>query len=180
MIDYIVGKVVELLNDAVVVENSGIGIKIETPHNFETGEVKIYTYLTFKDESFKLFGFKDRQTRKLFIKLTNINGIGTKHAFSILKNFEYEDFIFAVENSRVDLISSVPGIGKKTASRIILELKGKLSFEEKPIFNDAVEALISLGFEKEKVIKVVKEVSKKTDSLEQLIKLSLQKLSEKR
>ncbi|EDP74316.1 Holliday junction branch migration protein RuvA [Hydrogenivirga sp. 128-5-R1-1] len=179
MIDYIKGKVIEVLNDFIVIETGNFGIKIETPHKFEKKDTKIYTYLTFKDESFRLFGFKDRQTRELFIKLTSINGIGVKHAFSILKNFNYEDFTLAVENNRIDLLSSVPGIGKKTASRIILELKGKLSFSEEPIFNDAVEALVSLGFEKEKVIKIVKELSQKTNSLEELIKLSLQKLSEK-
>ncbi len=179
MIDYIKGKIAEISNDFIVIETGNFGIKIYTPHKFEKKDAKIYTYLAFKDESFRLFGFKNKQTRELFIKLTSINGIGVKHAFSILKNFDYEDFISAVENNRIDLLSSVPGIGKKTASRIILELKGKLNFSEEPIFNDAVEALVSLGFEKEKVIKIVKELSQKTNSLEELIKLSLQKLSEK-
>jgi len=179
VIDYINGKVVEILDDKVIVEAKNFGIEIKTPHKFNIGNVKIYTYLVFKDETFYLFGFKDKNSRKLFIKLIDINGIGVKHAFSILKNFSYEDFILAVENNRIDLISSVPGIGKKTASRIILELKGKLQFSEEPLFNDAVDALTSLGFEKKDVIQVVKEGIKKTKSLENLIKLSLQKLSEK-
>jgi Holliday junction DNA helicase RuvA len=179
MIDYIKGKITEVLTDAVVVEFSGIGIKIETPHSFEKEDTVIYTHLTFKDETFRIFGFKDRQTRELFVKLTDINGIGVKHVFSILKSFSYEDFILAVENNRIDLLSSVPGIGKKTASRIILELKGKLEFSDDSLFNDAIEALTSLGFEKDRVIKVVRELYRNTSSLEELIKLSLQKLSQK-
>ncbi len=182
MLDYIKGEIVEVIEkeDIIIVEAQDFGIAIKTPHKFTVGKEKIFTYLLFKDDKFILYGFKDRLSRELFTKLININGIGVKHAFSILKNFDYEQFIDAVENERTDILSSVEGIGKKTASRIILELKGKLTSHSSPILSDAVEALVSLGFDKQKVQKVVKEVSKNTSSLEEIIKISLQKLSEKR
>ncbi|RMA93143.1 Holliday junction branch migration protein RuvA [Hydrogenothermus marinus] len=179
MLDYIIGNIVEILEDSVIIETSGFGIKVHTPHKFSKGKEKIYTHLVIKEENIKLFGFKDRKSRDLFLKLIDVKGVGVKHAFSILKNLSIEEIFNIIENQDINSLSKIQGIGKKTASRIILELKGKLNFNENELINEAVDALISLGFEKDKVIKIVSQISKNTKDIESIIKLSLQKLSEK-
>jgi Holliday junction DNA helicase RuvA len=179
MLEFIEGQVVETTDNYIIVFSSGFGIKIHTPYKFPLGKVRIYTYLTFKDETFKLFGFKTKKEKELFIKLTNINGIGVKHAFSILANIPVDKLIDSIEAQNISLLMSAPGIGKKTAHRIILELKGKLNFEDEKLLKDAVSALENLGFEKSKVLPVVKEVIKNTTNIEDIIKYSLQKLTEK-
>ena len=180
MIDYIIGEIIEVFDNFIIIDNNGTGIIIETPDKFKKGKTKVYTYLVIKEDTIKLYGFKSREERDVFLKLISINGVGVKHAFSILRELSLEEISSAVQNADIQTFSSVHGIGKKTASRIILELKGKLNFQEENVISDAVEALTSLGFKKEEVINVIKQISKKTKNIEDIIKLSLQKLSEKR
>lgn len=179
MLEFIEGEVIKSTESFAIIFSAGFGIKLNTPYKIPLGKSRIYTYLTFKDETFRLFGFRTSKERDLFIKLTNINGIGVKHAFSILSNLSVEEIINSIENQDISLLTSVPGIGKKTAHRIILELKGKIDFEDEPLMKDALEALKELGFDKSKALPVVREVIKNTSDIQDIIKYSLQKLTEK-
>ncbi len=179
MLEFIEGEVIESEENFAIIFASGFGIKINTPYKISLGKSRLYTYLSFKDETFKIFGFKTKNERDLFIKLININGIGVKHAFSILANLSVDEIINSIENQDVSLLTSVPGIGKKTAHRIVLELKGKINFENETLINDVLEALKELGFEKSKALPVVREVIKNTSDIQDIIKYSLQKLTEK-
>ncbi len=181
MIEFISGKVLYKEGKKLVIEKDGIGISLEVPENSEfEGKVKIFTYLSIKNEELKLYGFKTREERDLFLKLTSVSGIGVKHALEMLSSFTVGELIEAIENRDTSLLSSVPGIGKKTAQRIIFELHGKLDFYENELLEDLINALISLGYEKKEATKVAIESIKKEKDLEEALKLSLQKLGEKR
>ncbi len=179
MLEFIEGEVIESTKNYAIILSSGFGIKVYTPYKIPLGKKRVYTYLTFKDETFKIFGFKTIKERDLFIKLTDINGIGVKHAFSILANLSVDEIIDSIENQDVSLLTSVPGIGKKTAHRIVLELKGKIDFEDEQLLKDVLQALKELGFEKSKALPVAREAIKNTSNIQDIIKYCLQKLTEK-
>ncbi|NPA12932.1 MAG: Holliday junction branch migration protein RuvA [Aquificae bacterium] len=181
MLDYIKGKVVHQGDGFVVVEKGGFGFLIHTPHRFnENTDIQIYTVVVIKDETLTLYGFKSPQERELFQKLTGISGIGIKHAFSVLKTFPLEEFLSIVENQDTTRLTKASGIGRKTAQRIILELKGKINFLKERTVDDVVSALVSLGFDKDKALDVALQVAKNSKNTEEAVKLALQKITEKR
>ncbi len=174
MIDFLKGKTVYSTEGFCIIQIGPIGIKIITPYKIE-GEVHIFTKLYIKDEEPVIYGFKSREERDLFERLISVSGIGVKHAFSLIKYLSAEKVVQAIEERDVAVLSSVPGIGKKTAQRLIFELQGKLSFYENEIMEDAVEALVELGFQKKDAVKAVREVIKreKLTSVQEIIKKAL-------
>ncbi|NPA58784.1 MAG: Holliday junction branch migration protein RuvA [Aquificae bacterium] len=179
MIDYIEGNVVEAKEGYVVVDKGGIGFRIITPSKVEGSRVKLFVKLFIKDDEPVLYGFKTREEREIFVKLLSISGIGTKNAVSILKGISPEEFLRLIEEGDYTGFTAVPGIGKKTAQRIVLELKGKLETERDGLAEELSSALTNLGFDKSEIAGVVREVAGRTDSVEEALKLALQKLSEK-
>ena len=120
----------------------------------------LYTVFVIKDDSPILYGFKDGETRSVFDSLNKVNGIGPKLALSILSKFDYNSHTLAVESGDVDSLSQVPGVAKRTASRIMLELSGKLEFQsdsglESTEVENIVQALTSLGYSNSEVFKVI-------------------------
>jgi len=178
LIEFIKGKVVYSTENFIVLEKDGIGFKIFTPYRME-GEKKVFIKMFIKEDEPVLYGFKTREERDLFEKLISVSGIGVKHAFSLIKHLSSEKVVEAVENKDISLLSSVPGIGKKTAQRIIFELQGKIDFYENELMEDAVEALVELGFGKKEAIKAVHQVLKEEKNLkvEEIIKNALKILS---
>lgn len=178
MLDYLTGKVIYSTDTFLILDINGIGIKIFSPYKL-SGEIKVYTKLYIKDEEILIYGFKTREERDLFEKLTSVSGIGVKHAFSLIRNLSAEKIIQAIEDRDITILSSVPGIGKKTAQRLIFELQGKIDFYENEILEDAVDALVNLGFEKKDAIKAVRNILKKEGKLDlkDIIKKSLIELS---
>ena len=182
MISYIKGELAEILPDVIVVEANGIGYNIYVPGSVPGelpsvgSEVKIYTYMNVKEDECSLFGFLTRDDLSMFKMLICVNGIGPKAALGALSNITADDLRFAVLSDDVNLIKSCPGVGAKTAQRLIIELKDKLKVEEAfeialsknkkadnnsnvmMIRNDAVEALVSLGYSSKDAIKAVKKV----------------------
>lgn len=170
MISYIKGELTEIMEDAIVVENNGIGFNIRVPATVisefsVTGEqVKVYTYLQIREDAHSLYGFLTRDDLEIFKMLINVNGIGPKGALAILSTISPDDLRFAVLSDDVKLISSAPGIGAKTAQKLIIELKDKIklsdAFEQALAHqesstgmsvdfsarNEAVEALVALGY----------------------------------
>ncbi len=180
LIDFIQGKVIYRDTGKVVIDLNGIGISVNIPDNLSVeGKVKLYTYLMIKDEEIKLYGFKTREDRDLFLRLISVSGIGVKNAMSMLSSFSSDELIDIIEKGDVSTLSSIHGIGKKTAQRIIFELKGKLDFYTNELIEDIVEALVGLGYDKRSSMRVAIEVTKKTKNIEEAIRLALQKLSQK-
>ncbi len=179
MLDYIKGRIVERGEDYIILEKEGFGFKVLTPSNFGEEEVKVYTKVNIKEDELILYGFKTIEERDLFDKFLTVSGVGVKHAFSILKKYSVGELIQIIEEGDVDALTEVQGIGKKTAQRIILELKGKLDFVRQEIIDDVVQALLNLGFEKKDSVKVAREAVRESADLQIALKKALQKLSEK-
>jgi len=186
MIEYIRGIIEDIGPDHVVIDFMGIGIKIFVP--FSTikelppkGNItKLYTYLYVKEDGFQIFGFKRKEELELFEKLLTVSGVGPKGALSILSVVPIESFIKAVNSGDYKILTAAPGIGKKTAERVILELKYKVPKEvvvpkEDSLLNEALEALLALGYTKSEAIYALSDVN--CESVEQAVKEALKKLA---
>lgn len=176
MIGYLKGKVKMLAPDYVLIVAGGVGYEVVCSgaafsrlsgvRQDEEGEV--YTYLQVREDGVTLFGFADMQEKSLFLKLTSVQGVGPKVAISVLSSMRPADVSEAIATADVKRLSSVKGLGKKTAERIVLELHGKISADEllgaeggaRPALpaeedDDAVSALMGLGFTKQESTRAV-------------------------
>jgi len=190
MYEYIKGNLKAKKHDYVVVENNGIGYKIYTSLNtimkVKTDEdILLYTYLHVREDAMMLYGFSQEEELFLFNMLISISGIGPKAALSILSVLSYQDVATAVVSEDVGLLSKAPGIGKKTAMRIILELKDKLKgididdtqpkgqIEHSDKYSEAVNALLVLGYNSKYARQALDAVYDEKDSLQDIIKNAL-------
>ena len=197
MIAYIKGTVEEILEDRVILETGNMGYNIFMPmgaveHLLHKGqEIKIHTYLNVKEEALQLFGFLTRDDLNTFKLLLGVNGIGPKAALGVLSGLSADELRFAVLADDVKTISRAPGIGKKTAQKLILELKDKFNIQEAlemkaehvqmpgtgetdltDMKKEAVEALTALGYSGADALRAVKKVELTPDmSVEILLKL---------
>jgi len=201
MISYIKGKIEYSEGDSIVVENNGIGYEITVPAFSaqkllsQKGEVIVYTYMSVREDGISLFGFASKEERMLYQKLISVSGIGPKAAVSILSVMTPAELITAIVSSDAATISKAQGIGKKTAQRVILDLKDKIgSIDIEDIFNigsgialntvtidddrsEAVEALISLGYTRSEAIKAVSKVYTEEMDVQKLLSAALKEIS---
>lgn len=193
MIGYLKGNLIQKSPNQVLLDIGGVGYCAWIPLStyFKLGEVDekvelfVYTHLT--DNSLALYGFSTEEERDIFLKLIGISGIGPKLALNILSGIEVSDLEEAIRESDVTRISCIPGIGKKTAMRIALELQEKLEKKEKVLSGkgfqereDLISALMNLGFRRKEVERIVDETIKRLTveaGFEQLLRESLKKLS---
>ena len=185
MFDYIKGMVVSLKNNAIVVDNNGIGflIYVSNPYSFETGkEYKIYIYQQIKEDENSLFGFKMLEEKELFLKLISVKGLGCKMALPMLAVGSIEGIMDAIERENILYLKKFPKLGEKLARQIILDLKGKLEFIGVGISDDEVttseelkEVLIGLGY-KEKEIKNILPKVDTSLTIEEQVKEALKLL----
>lgn len=203
MIAYIKGILGDITEDGIILENQGIGYDIRVPLSVLNqlpsidSELKIYTYMYVREDALQLYGFLRKDDLNLFKLLITVNGIGPKAALGILSTISPDDFRFAVLADDAKTIAKSPGIGAKTASKLILELKDKLKledvFEQKlnhtkenelineesvsSIRNDAIQALTALGYTNTDALKAVRKVELKDGmSVETVLKLSLKNM----
>ena len=170
MIANLKGTIIQKTPSQVVVDIGGVGYCAAIPLStyFKLGEIGdpvelfIYTHLT--DNALSLYGFMTKDERELFLKLIAISGIGPKLAMNVLSGIEAPDFVDAVKKSDVARIALVPGIGKKTALRITMELQDKIEKKEKLLAvrgskekEDLVSSLLNLGFRRKEVERIVDE-----------------------
>lgn len=195
MFEFIIGEIISIKNDYVVVQNNGIGYKIFTSTNtmsiLEIGkrEQLIYTQLHVRDDGLFLFGFSSEDEMDMFNLLLRVSKVGPKVAVGILSTLTPNAIRIAILNKDIDGLCKGPGVGKKTAERIIVELKDRidknilLNFNEDPInisnnnYHEAIQALMSLGYMKYEVEHVIKSMDIDSLSLEEVIKEGLKKLS---
>lgn len=199
MIAFVKGKIEDLSEENVVVDVGGVGINVKisagTFHLLPGigGEVKLYTYTSVREDAFNLFGFLTRDELELFKKLITVNGIGPKGGLSILSVMSADELRFAIVSGDGAAIAKAPGIGKKTAERVILDLRDKISLEDTLIHrkmqvsgaagqdshavNEAVEALTALGYSASDALQAVKKVAPdKNMDVETLLKLALKNM----
>ena len=191
MFSYIKGKLEYISEDGIILENNGIGYDICTSTNVINklpalhSEVMIYTYLQVREDDLSLFGFLDREELFLFKKLIGISGIGPKGAVSILSTLTVPELKMAIISDDSKAIAKANGIGAKTAQRVILDLKDKISLDVTDISddtseanyngpltdssNDAILALVSLGYSNSEAMRAVRKIedreSKDTSTL---------------
>ena len=126
-------------------------------------ELRIYTYLHHKEDTMVLYGFINERERQVFLELNKVSGIGPKQALRMLSGIGTEELVAALDDGNTERLSMLPGIGKKTAARIVLSLRGKLKLEDEKgasdKFSDLVEALAGMGFDRKTAKKALTEIS---------------------
>ena len=202
MIAYIKGRIAEILEDRVILEAGAIGYNIFMPMASAEAvlrkgdEVKLHTYLNVREDAMQLFGFLTRDDLNTFKLLLGVNGIGPKAALGVLSGLTADELRFAVLADDVKTISRAPGIGKKTAQKLILELKDKMDLQEafelktehvrevqgngselSDARKEAVEALTALGYSGADALRAVKKVEMTPEmDVETLLKAALKNL----
>ncbi len=195
MYNYITGEIVSKTENQVVIENNGIGYEIsvsmatldELP--VVGGIGRVYTFLNVREDEMKLYGFATLDEKEMFLKLTSVSGIGPKVALAILSGIRLSDLAVAIKTEDIKLLSTIKGLGKKTVERIILELKDKVSIvgfdqhrESKELsinanaIDEATEALISLGINKNDAYRLARENAKDSSTSEEIIRKTFQNL----
>lgn len=197
MYAYIKGELAEINSNHIVIETGGIGYQIFIPGQIFADlprvgeEMKVYTYLYLREDAMILYGFLTKDDLELFKMLISVSGIGPKGGLAILSTLDADDLRFAILSGDAKTIAKAPGVGGKTAQRVILELKDKMSLEEafekksehinqtkgsgsNPIRNDAVMALSALGYSSAESLKAVSavEITEEMD-VEDVLKAAL-------
>ncbi len=201
MYAYLKGIMVEMEEDNLVVEVNGIGYNVKMP-SINAGllppkgsDIKVYTYTSVREDAFWLYGFLTKDELNLFKQLITVNGIGPKGAQALLSAMPADELRFAIYAGDAKKIAKAPGIGAKTAQRIILDLKEKISIEDtlkNSVTQDdlqageayydsrkeAIEALTALGYSKADAVKVVSAIPMEEDmDVEHILKLALKQLA---
>ncbi|PWJ52276.1 Holliday junction branch migration protein RuvA [Faecalicatena contorta] len=200
MISYIRGELAAIETEKVIVDVGGVGYGIYMPAQSlgllppPGNEVKIHTYLNVREDAMQLFGFLTRDDLEVFRLVIGVSGIGPKGGLSILSQLSPDSLRFAVMSGDVKAISAAPGIGKKTAEKLIIELKDKLSIEDvlnnavqesdtafvprnsNGIQAEAVQALVALGYGNAESLRAVKQVTLENPTVEDLLKEALKKI----
>lgn len=178
-----------------IIECGGIGYQVIVTNSAfaslpdEDEQVKLYTYLYIREDEISLFGFSSMEEKNLFLQLITVSGVGAKTAIQILSGVKQSDLVSSIVSGDVHIISGIKGIGRKTAERIVLELKDKLNpyeyvlplFDDKKdadqtAINEAVIVLTSLGVTKQEASSIARRVAEPTDNAEQIVAKSLRNL----
>ena len=196
MIGFVRGIIADKQEDNVLIDVNGIGINVNI--SGRTAEIlprvgqetQIYTYTCVREDAFLLYGFLTKDDLNIFKQLISVNGIGPKGGLAILSVLTPDDLRFAILSGDAKAIAKAPGIGAKTAERVILELRDKVSIQETGIGqemtayesseenisvrNDVVEALVALGYGQSEALKAVKQVANyESMDIEELLKAAL-------
>ena len=201
MYAFIEGEVCEKLNGSLVLLASGVGWQLNCSNNTlqaapPVGEkMRCYTYLSVREDAMELFGFATREEKEMFLQLTSVSGIGPKTALGVLGVMPLRDLNLAILLGDVNALSRAPGIGKKTAQRIALELKDKISQADvsaaaapsqgavsaaalsSDAVTEAIEALIALGYSSTEARNAISQIKDQTDKPEELIRLALRAMA---
>lgn len=201
MISYIRGELVAVEKEKIIIDVGGVGYGIFMPESAmgllpQMGnEVKLYTYLNVREDAMQLFGFLTRDDLEIFKLLIGVSGIGPKGGLSILSKLTADDLRFAIMSGDSKAISAAPGIGKKTAEKVIIELKDKLDIEQilnpsdsetksaikmdssaNEVQSEAVQALVALGYGSTESLKAVNKVNSENMTVEEVLKQALKNL----
>lgn len=188
MISHLQGKIINKNNNKItVLTASGVGYEINLPLFLFlelklNQEIEIHVYLAVRENALELYGFQNLEQKELFMKFLDVNGIGPKSALHLLSLGTVKEISSAIARGDVAYLTKVSGVGKKTAERIVVELKSKM--EERGMgdgerdggqLGEVVDALISLGYDKSEARQMVKGLKSEGKSSEELLKMALQK-----
>lgn len=183
MFIFIKGEIIKKNANSLIVQNQNLGYQIFVPINIlqnhnSNQEIELWLHHHVKEDAETLYGFSDYTSLELFEKFLSINGIGPKVGMAIISQYPSGKLKEAIANDDVAAFAAIPGIGKKTAMRIIIELKNKLPEDEMPdnISNDVVEALKNLGYEHKDIKDLLADLPKDLSSAEEQIKWALKNI----
>ncbi len=197
MIGFIKGTIAETTEGAILLENNGIGYEIAVSNTTLTQisvkqPISLFTYLNVREDGLYLYGFATKEEKNMFLKLISISGVGPKVALGILSGIELNNLIIAIISSDTKTLSKIKGIGKKTAERIILELREGLDVDSSLLLEgcsdecletmdkdamDAIGALRGLGIAQNEAVKAVRAAKAKASNIEELISIALRSLN---
>ncbi len=201
MIAYLSGKLIEKQANTAIVDVGGVGYEVSIPLStfYELGDVgsdvqlRIYTHV--REDAIQLFGFKSLRDRSLYLRLISVQGIGPKLGIAILSGMNTDEIIMAIRTDDLARLTSIPGVGRKTAERLVIELRDKVgelaSAGSTPldaatptqpsdaVFEDALSALVNLGYQRNAAEKAVKKAAQEGTemSVQKLLRRSLQVLA---
>ena len=187
MIASISGKVIQLTKETVIIDINGLGIEVFVPKPLlgetEAGDLLyLYTYMLVREDNISLYGFASLEEKQLFLQFLAVGGIGPKLSLAILSSLSIDNIRSAILSEKPDYFSRVPGIGKKTAQKIIIQMQGKLPEGEglgvrsiTDVDDAVVDALISLGYSVVEAQTAVQTIPKDTpDDVESKLRVALQ------
>jgi Holliday junction DNA helicase RuvA len=180
MIGRLRGTVADKQPPFFILDVNGVGYLVQSSvatfnRITEGQEITIYTKCVYKEDDAAIYGFLTHEELKTFSDLISVSGVGPKSGLSFLSTFTPEEIAHAIDNENLEVLSSVPRIGTKLASKIVLELKGKLKFDEKPkMLEQAVNALCSLGLTRSEAVQRLKGLPQDLP-LEEIVKQALRK-----
>ncbi len=194
MIGYVRGTVSHLAVDHCFIDVQGIGYRVFIAQSTRqkitiAAVVSLFTYMYVREDALMLYGFYTQDEYDLFLQLTSISGIGPKVAMGILSAIDPQQFRIAISQKNIGILTKLPGVGKKTAERVILELKDKIgliteddlngdhisgvSVSTGDVIEEALQALLALGYNQNEIMPVLKKIEKNGHSVEELLKLAL-------
>ncbi len=200
MIAHLSGKLLEKQANSVIVDVGGVGYEVSIPLStfYELGEagsdvsLRIYTHV--REDAIQLFGFKTSRERELYLKLISVQGIGAKSGITMLSGMSTDEMILAIRTDDLARLTSIPGVGRKTAERLVIELRDKVgelasddgrgteaqrALPADAVFDDALSALVNLGYQRQLAEKALKQaVQEGTEiSVQKLLRRGLQILA---
>ena len=201
MIASLSGKLLEKTANSVIIDVAGVGYEVLIPLStfYEIGEVgseiqlRIYTHV--REDAIQLFGFKTNRERDLYLKLISVQGVGAKSAIGMLSGMSADEIIEAIRKDNLPKLTAIPGVGRKTAERLVVELRdkvGELSMaatgdaavstqgtSSGDEFDDALSALLNLGYQRNAAEKAVQQVRREgvEANVQKILRASLQKLA---
>lgn len=202
MIAFLSGKLLEKNANSVIVDVGGVGYEVSIPLStfYELGEIgsdvqlRIFTHV--REDSIQLFGFKTARERDLYLKLISVQGIGAKSGITMLSGMSADEIIAAIRTDNLAKLTAIPGVGRKTAERLVIELRDKVgelsagfsagtslaagaAIGSADIFDDALSALVNLGYQKNLAEKALQQASEDGAelSVQKLLRAALQRLA---
>ena len=189
MIATLHGKLLSRTDDALIVNVGGVGFRVRAPTGTLANlgavgsEVQLFTHLHVREDELSLYGFATEDELRLFETLLTVSGIGPKVALGILSATSTDTLRIAIAQGNIEILTTIPGIGKKTAQRLVLELKGKIDVsglgeigELTPVDEDVVNALINLGYSAAEAARAARAVPASAKNVEDRIRIALQYL----
>ena len=192
MIGYLNGTIIEVRPPELLLNVAGVGYEISLPLTSflqlgDKGSVaELFIHTQVREDAISLYGFSDLMQRSLFRKLLKVNGIGAKMAIAILSSMNPEEFIHCIETQNITLLTKLPGIGNKTAQRLLLDLKGQIDLDSigtsaashssshtAQITEQAVQALLSLGYKSAEAEQLIKQVDTTGLEVSQVVRKAL-------
>ena len=189
MIASLHGKILARTNDALILNVGGVGYRVRVPTctlaslGAVGSDAQLFTHLHVREDELSLYGFTTEDELGLFEKLLTVSGIGPKVGLSVLSNASPDTIRYAIAQGNADALTAIPGIGKKTAQRLVLELKGKIDVsglgeisELSPVDEDVMNALINLGYSAAEASRAARAVPTSAKTVEERIRIALQYL----